>query len=49
MKLTPESTITVICKCAECKGVGVIPNPIWVQFIHSVISTCACAQSEVVL
>ena len=32
MKITPESTVTVSCKCAECKGVGVIPNPVWVEF-----------------
>ena len=36
MKITPESTVTVSCKCAECKGVGVIPNPIWVEFNREV-------------
>ena len=36
MKITPESTVTVSCKCAECKGVGVIPNPVWVEFNREV-------------
>ena len=36
MKITPESTITVTCKCAECKGTGVVSNPIWDEFNREV-------------
>jgi hypothetical protein len=31
VKITPESTITVTCKCAECKGTGVVSSPIWMN------------------
>ena len=32
MKMTPEATVTITARCEECKGTGVISNPIWDQF-----------------
>ena len=32
MELSPEAKVHITDKCQECKGTGVVSNPIWEQF-----------------